>query len=103
MWLMLQQDVADDFVIATGTAHSVQECLQVAFDHVGVSIDDHVVIDPQFMRPAEVEHLIGDATKARTVLGWEPVVSFEDLIRMMVDADVALLERERSTRALGSG
>ena len=103
MWLMLQQDVADDFVIATGTAHSVQECLQVAFDHVGVSIDDHVVIDPQFMRPAEVEHLIGDATKARTVLGWEPVVSFEDLIRMMVDADVALLERERSTRALGAG
>jgi GDPmannose 4,6-dehydratase len=103
MWLMLQQDVADDFVIATGTAHSVQECLQVAFDHVGVSIDDHVVIDPQFMRPAEVEHLIGDATKARTVLGWEPVVSFEDLIRMMVDADVALLERERSSRALGSG
>jgi GDPmannose 4,6-dehydratase len=103
MWLMLQQDVADDFVIATGTAHSVQECLQVAFDHAGVSIDDHVVIDPQFMRPAEVEHLIGDATKARTVLGWEPVVSFEDLIRMMVDADVALLERERSTRALGSG
>jgi GDPmannose 4,6-dehydratase len=90
-------------VIATGTAHSVQECLQVAFDHAGVSIDDHVVIDPQFMRPAEVEHLIGDATKARTVLGWEPVVSFEDLIRMMVDADVALLERERSTRALGSG
>jgi GDPmannose 4,6-dehydratase len=97
MWLMLQQDTADDFVIATGEAHSVRECVEVAFDQAGLSIDDHVVIDPQFLRPAEVEHLIGDATKARTMLGWEPEVSFEQLIRMMVDADLVLLERERAS------
>ena len=91
MWMMLQQDEPDDYVIATGVAHSVRECVEVAFDHAGVSIDDHVVIDPSFLRPAEVEHLIGDAGKAREKLGWEPEVSFEQLIRMMVDADLALL------------
>jgi GDPmannose 4,6-dehydratase len=91
MWLMLQQDEPDDYVIATGVAHSVRHCVEVAFEHAGVSIDDHVVIDPSFLRPAEVEHLIGDASKARSVLGWEPEVSFEELIRTMVDADLALL------------
>jgi GDPmannose 4,6-dehydratase len=93
MWLMLRQDQPEDFVIATGVAHSVRDCLQIAFDHAGVSIDDHVVIDPALRRPAEVEHLVGDAGKARRVLGWEPEMDFEQLIRMMVDADLAALSR----------
>jgi GDPmannose 4,6-dehydratase len=93
MWLMLQQDTAEDYVVATGVTHSVRECAEVAFDHLGLDLDAHVVIDPMFLRPAEVEHLIGDASKARRVLGWEPEVDFESLIRMMVDADLALLKR----------
>jgi GDPmannose 4,6-dehydratase len=95
MWLMLQRDEADDYVIATGEAHSVGECLEVAFDQAGIEIGDHVVIDPELLRPAEVEHLIGDPTKARVELGWEPAVGFEQLIRMMVDADLELLARAR--------
>jgi GDPmannose 4,6-dehydratase len=91
MWLMLQQDEPSDYVVATGLAHSVRECLEIAFDHVGLPIDDHVVIDPALRRPAEVEHLVGNASKAKQVLGWEPEVDFEQLIRMMVDADLALL------------
>ena len=93
MWLMLQQDEAEDYVIATGRAHSVHDCLNIAFDHAGLNPDEHVVIDPALRRPAEVEHLVGDASKARRVLGWEPEVDFEQLIRMMVDADLALLKR----------
>jgi GDPmannose 4,6-dehydratase len=93
MWLMLQQDEPDDYVIATGVAHSVRECLQIAFDQAGVSIEDHLVVEPALVRPAEVDHLIGDASKARRVLGWRPTTSFEQLIRMMVDADLALLRR----------
>jgi GDPmannose 4,6-dehydratase len=100
MWRMLQQDQPDDFVVATGVGHSVRDCLQVAFDHAGLSIDDHVVIDPGLLRPAEVEHLIGDASKAKAALGWEPEVSFEALIRMMVDADRAQLTHEVSVRGL---
>jgi GDPmannose 4,6-dehydratase len=96
MWLMLQQDQPEDYVIATGTAHSVRDCLEIAFDHAGVAIDDHVEVDPGLMRPAEVEHLVGDASKARQILGWEPHVGFEQLIRMMVDADVELLKHELS-------
>ncbi len=91
MWLMLQQDEPEDFVIATGVAHTVRECLEVAFDQAGLPIDERVVIDPAFHRPAEVEHLIGDPAKARKQLGWEPTVDFEALIRMMVDADLKLL------------
>ena len=91
MWLMLQQDEPDDFVVATGEAHSVRELVDVAFAHVGLDPDDHVEIDPRFLRPAEVEHLIGDATKAREKLGWEPRTSFEELVRLMVDADLELL------------
>jgi GDPmannose 4,6-dehydratase len=94
MWLMLQQDQPEDFVIATGIAHSVRDCLEVAFKHAGLKIDDHVVIDPSLRRPAEVEHLVGDASKAQQMLGWTPEVDFEQLIRMMVDADMALLERD---------
>jgi GDPmannose 4,6-dehydratase len=98
MWLMLQQDTPEDFVIATGETHSVRECLEVAFDHAGIAIDDHVVIDPRLQRPAEVEHLIGDASKAERQLGWKPKVNFEQLIRMMVDADLGLLRRDRTDR-----
>jgi GDPmannose 4,6-dehydratase len=98
MWMMLQQPEPDDFVIATGESHSVRECVEVAFDHVGLPVDDHVRVDAEFLRPAEVEHLIGDASKARQVLGWEPEVSFEELIRMMVDADLALLARGGALR-----
>jgi GDPmannose 4,6-dehydratase len=94
MWLMLQQDRADDYVIATGETHSVRECVQVAFDQAGVEDwERFVVIDPAFVRPAEVELLIGDSAKAKRDLGWEPQTSFEQLIRLMVDADMALLSR----------
>jgi GDPmannose 4,6-dehydratase len=100
MWMMLQLDEPEDFVIATGAAHSVRRAVEVAFDHAELSIDDHVAIDQQLMRPAEVEHLIGDASKAKRLLGWEPEVSFEELIRMMVDADVELLKHEISSRGI---
>ena len=93
MWLMLQRDDPEDYVIATGIAHSVRECLEIAFDQAGVAIDDHVVIDDSLRRPAEVDRLIGDASKAKRELGWEPRTSFEQLIRMMVDADYKLLSR----------
>jgi GDPmannose 4,6-dehydratase len=91
MWLMLQQDEPDDYVIATGEAHSVRELVRIAFDHVGLDPEAHVRLDPRFLRPAEVEHLIGDASKAREKLGWEPRTSFEEMIRLMVDADLDLL------------
>jgi GDPmannose 4,6-dehydratase len=94
MWLMLQQDQPEDYVIASGAAHSVRDCLEIAFDHAGVPVDDHVELDPTLLRPAEVEHLIGDASKARQLLGWEPEVGFEQLIRMMVESDLALLRHE---------
>jgi GDPmannose 4,6-dehydratase len=93
MWLMLQQDEPDDFVIATGKAHSVRELVRIAFEHVGLDPERHVRVDPRFLRPAEVEHLIGDASKAREKLGWVPRTSFEEMIRLMVDADLDLLGR----------
>jgi GDPmannose 4,6-dehydratase len=103
MWLMLQQDEPDDFVIATGIAHSVRDCVEIAFDQAGIEIDDHVVIDESLKRPAEVDHLIGDASKAKRELGWEPGTGFEELIRLMVDADYELLSRgpEPSRAQLG--
>jgi GDPmannose 4,6-dehydratase len=88
MWLMLQQDRADDFVIATGISHSVRDLVEVAFSHVGLDWRKHVTLDPKLLRPAEVDQLIGDSTKARTQLGWKPAVDFEALIKMMVDADL---------------
>jgi GDPmannose 4,6-dehydratase len=91
MWLMLQQDRADDYVIATGKTHSVRECVEIAFDQAGITVDGHLETDPTMLRPAEVDQLIGDSTKAKVDLGWEPEVSFERLIRMMVDADLELL------------
>jgi GDPmannose 4,6-dehydratase len=91
MWMMLQRDEPEDYVVATGVAHSVRECVEIAFDHAGIDIDDHVQIDGSLQRPAEVDHLVGDAAKARRELGWEPTTSFEELIRLMVDADHRLL------------
>jgi GDPmannose 4,6-dehydratase len=93
MWRMLQRDEASDYVIATGTSHSVRNCLEIAFDQAGVEIDDHVVIDESLRRPAEVDHLIGDSSKAERELGWKPATSFEQMIRLMVDADYKLLKR----------
>jgi GDPmannose 4,6-dehydratase len=93
MWLMLQQDEPDDYVIATGEAHSVRELVEIAFGHVEVDPGRHVRLDPRYLRPAEVEHLIGDYSKAREKLGWEPRTSFEELIRLMVEADLELLAR----------
>ena len=93
MWLMLQQDEPDDFVIATGEIHSVRRLVQVAFEHVGLDPSEHVRIDERYLRPAEVEHLVGDASKAREKLGWTPRTSFEEMIHRMVDSDLELLER----------
>ena len=92
MWLMLQQDKPEDYVVATGEAHSVQELVEMAFAHVGLDWQEHVGVDQRFLRPAEVDHLIGDPAKAKTVLGWEPQVDFKGLVHMMVDADLARLE-----------
>jgi GDPmannose 4,6-dehydratase len=91
MWRMLQREQAMDYVIATGVAHSVRDCLEIAFDQAGLEIDERVVLDESLMRPAEVDHLIGNASKARRDLGWEPRTSFEQMIRLMVDADHRLL------------
>src|SRR5579862_1543834 len=88
MWLMLQQDRADDYVISTGMSHSVRELVEVAFGHVGLDWRKHVRLDPKMIRPAEVEHLIGDSSKARQQLGWKPAVDFPGLVKMMVDADL---------------
>lgn len=91
MWLMLQQDLPDDFVIATGETHSVERLLEVAFGHVGLNWRDYAVQDEAFMRPAEVDLLVGDPAKAKRLLGWQPEVSFEELIGMMVEADLKKL------------
>ena len=92
MWLMLQQDTPDDFVICTGETHSVREFCEVTFGHVGLDWEEHVVIDERFMRPAEVDLLVGDAAKAEEKLGWRATTSFEDLVTMMVDADIDLIQ-----------
>ena len=94
MWMMLQQPHADDYVIATGISHSVRELVETAFAHVGLDWNRHVKLDPKLIRPAEVEHLIGDNTKARQALGWQPTVSFTGLVKMMVDADLARVASE---------
>lgn len=91
MWLMMQQESPDDFVIATGETHSVRELCQVAFEVAGLNFEDFVVTDPAFMRPAEVDLLVGDASKAREILGWKPETNFHELVEMMVRADLAAL------------
>lgn len=88
MWMMLQQKEPDDYVIATGVSHSVRDLVEIAFEHAGLDWQRHVVLDPAFIRPAEVDHLIGDATKAKNQLGWAPNVDFRQLVTMMVDADL---------------
>jgi GDPmannose 4,6-dehydratase len=88
MWLMLQQDKLDDYVIATGRSHSVKEFVELAFNEAGLDWEDYVKVDPKFFRPAEVDYLVGDYSKARRVFGWEPSVKFEELVKMMVKADV---------------
>ena len=98
MWLMLQQDTPDDYVVATGISHSVRDLVEVAFAHAGLDWRRHVRLDPGLLRPAEVDHLIGDASKARDRLGWTPEYSFERLIQTMVDADL-----ERWSAAIASG
>lgn len=94
MWLMLQQEKPDDYVVATGRTTTVRDMCQIAFAHAGLDPDEHVVIDPQFYRPAEVDILLGDSSKARKVLGWEPKIALEELIREMVDADIERVKRE---------
>jgi len=88
MWRMLQRDEPEDFVIGTGVMHSVRDVCRIAFEHVGLEWEAHVMEDPAFLRPAEVEELCANGSKARRLLDWEPVVSFEELVRMMVDADL---------------
>jgi GDPmannose 4,6-dehydratase len=99
MWLMLQQERADDYVIATGESHSVRELVEVAFGHVGLDWQKHVRLDPKFLRPAEVDLLVGDAAKAQKELGWKPDVDFTALVKRMVDADLARLSRMPTTPA----
>ena len=94
MWLMLQQDEASDYVVATGETHSVREFVEAAFERAGLEWERNVVQDERFMRPAEVDLLVGDSSSAREVLGWQPETSFENLVRMMVEADVALLRSQ---------
>jgi GDPmannose 4,6-dehydratase len=99
MWLMLQQEKADDYVIATGKSHSVRQLVEVAFGHVGLDWERYVRLDPALLRPAEVDHLVGDSSKARRELGWEPQVDFERLVTMMVDADLERLASHAGSSA----
>jgi GDPmannose 4,6-dehydratase len=103
MWLMMQQDEADDYVIATGVSHSVEELVEVAFEHAGLDWRKYVRVEPSLLRPAEVDHLVGDASKAKAALGWEPTVDFERLVTMMVDADLERLSEGRHTAVVKGG
>ncbi len=98
MWLMLQQDNPDDYVIATGETHSVKEFAELAFNHVGLDYQDYLRVDEIFYRPAEVHLLKGDYSKGEKILGWEPMVSFRELIQMMVDADLGALRHNRFSK-----
>jgi GDPmannose 4,6-dehydratase len=103
MWLMLQQEKADDYVVATGETHSIREFLDLAFGHVNIDWQKHVEIDPRYYRPAEVDILIGDASKAKKQLNWEPKTKFSELVKLMVDADVKLLRDHREGRIKVTG
>jgi GDPmannose 4,6-dehydratase len=96
MWQMLAQDVPDDYVVATGETHSVRELCEVAFDRAGLKWEDHVVVDERFLRPAEVDLLVGDASKARDTIGWKTEVGFPELVSMMVDADIDWLRSQQA-------
>jgi GDPmannose 4,6-dehydratase len=99
MWLMLQQPRGDDYVVATGEAHSVGELCQAAFGHVGLDYRKYVEIDPRYYRPTEVDHLLGDASKAMRQLGWKPGTSFQELVRLMMESDLELAAREQRAGA----
>jgi GDPmannose 4,6-dehydratase len=103
MWLILQQEKPDDYVIATNETHSVREFLELAFAHAGLDWKKHVEIDPRYYRPAEVDLLIGDYSKARKKLGWEPKTKFNELVKLMVDADIELLRKHREGEIRVSG
>jgi GDPmannose 4,6-dehydratase len=96
MWRIVQHDTADDFVLATGETHSVRELLDEAFGHLELDWQPHVEIDPRYFRPAEVDLLIGDATRAKQKLGWQPEITFQELVRTMVDADLADLKKRNN-------
>jgi GDPmannose 4,6-dehydratase len=96
MWLMLQQDEPDDYVIATGETHSVHEFLELTFEHLGLRWQDHMVVDPRYFRPAEVDLLLGDASKARELLGWQPRTTFRELVSLMVEYDWSIAREERA-------
>ena len=96
MWLMLQQDTPDDYVVATNELYSVREFCEKTFSRLGLDYRDHVEVDPRYYRPAEVDLLLGDSTKARHALGWEPRTSFTQLVKMMIDADLALACKEHA-------
>jgi GDPmannose 4,6-dehydratase len=98
MWLMLQQERPDDYVVATGEAHTVREFVEVAFERAGLDWEKHVEIDPRYFRPSEVDYLLGDPTKAKKQLDWTPKTGFAELARLMVDADIALLQDELAGR-----
>lgn len=103
MWRMLQHDKADDFVVATNESHSIREFLDIAAAHLGLDWEKFVKIDPRYFRPAEVDHLLGDASKAKNDLGWEPKVSFEGLVKMMVDHDLRLANHEVAVQKVLKG
>jgi len=103
MWKMLQQEEPEDFVLATGEEHSVREFAEAAFGRVGLDYEEYVKTDEQFLRPAEVDHLVGDASRAREKLGWERRVSFQELVELMVDADLERVSREAPVREGGFG
>jgi GDPmannose 4,6-dehydratase len=98
MWLMLQQDQPDDYVVATGETHSVREFLEESFRYAGLDWTKYVELDPRYLRPSEVDLLIGDASKAKLQLNWEPKTKFKELVRLMVDADIQLLKDHREGR-----
>lgn len=101
MWMMLQHDTPDDFVVATGTCYSIKEFLELAFGHVDLNWEDYVEVDPKFFRPTEVEHLHGDPSKAKRILGWEPEVSLPELVTTMMDNDIKLAQQEKVLRDAG--
>jgi GDPmannose 4,6-dehydratase len=101
MWLILQQDEPEDYVIATGESHTVRKLVEIAFEHVGLDPDEYVRLDPDMLRPAEVEHLVGDPAKAKEKLGWGPRTSFDELVRLMVDSDLELLASGVSQKQAG--
>ena len=100
MWMMIQADKPGDYVVATGEAHSVRDFLDIAADRLGI-MEEHVEIDPRYYRPTEVDYLLGDASRARTILGWHAETSFEQLVNMMVDSDLAIARREKVLRESG--